>query len=337
MKAKTLMGMIACAGACVSLSAFGNTTNGWFGVTVGTGITPVNCATNGVAVTVANNKIVLDNDKSSPLTITPNASFEGTNRNDGVYVIQATAALTPCSKSDLDSNITEGAKAGFAVGIDNNVTNYYGYASEGWKPYNGVSVVAEGNDTTFKIVLNYRDRTVQFYAGPDAATYLGKATFAGSTSAPIGIDAFGSGSISSITSGYEVAVAEYNNIKYGSVAEALKVAGPGNENSVAVVNESGVTQSTVPAANGLQKWECAALGIAEDKQVGLDKSVKQNEGKITLAVQGIKVADGLQVKYVVKEDDTALEGEFDADNIQIPMGNSAGQHTYKIVPTITAK
>ena len=33
-------------------------------------------------------KIKLDNDKDTPLTITPDASFAETNKNDGVYVIE---------------------------------------------------------------------------------------------------------------------------------------------------------------------------------------------------------------------------------------------------------
>ena len=207
MKAKTLMGMIACAGACVSLSAFGNNTNGWFGVTVDTAITPVNCTTNGAAVSIENSKIVLDNAKDTALTITP-AVNAPTNSNDGIFVIKATALLTPSSTNDFD--VTTGAKAGFAVGVDDkNATNYYGYANDVWNKLTAAPVVAEG-DTTFKLILNYRDSKVDFYAGADAATHLGQFELAGGTTAPLGIDAFGAGSITSITGEYEVAVAAYN-------------------------------------------------------------------------------------------------------------------------------
>ena len=334
MKAKTLMGMIACASACVSLSAFGNTTNDWFAVTVDNDITTQYCATNGAAVTVKSSKIVLDNDKDSALTITPEATFTGTNRNDGVYVIKATAALTPCSTNDFE--VTTGAKAGFAVGIDdNNATNYYGYADSKWTKYTDATVVEDGADTTFKIVLNYRDSKVQFYAGQDAATYLGEATLASGTTAPVAIDAFGSGSITSINSGYEVAVAEYNNKRYGSYAEAVAKAG-NNKNGIAVVDNTGTTKETGAAANGLQKWECAALQIDEAEQVALAKSAKQNAGKITLAVQNVTPESGLTVKYGVSVDGGAATGSYDADDIQIPMGEAAGSRTYKIEPTITA-
>ena len=337
MKAKKLMGMIACAGACVSLSAFGNTTNGWFGVTVGQGITPVNCTTNGVAVTVADNKIVLDNDMASPLTITPDASFTATNMNDGVYVIKATAALTPCSESDLDSNITEGAKAGFAVGIDNNVTNYYGYAKEEWTPYPDVPVVNEGADTTFKIVLNYRDGKVQFYAGTDAATYLGEGTLEAGTSAPIGIDAFGSGSISSITSGYEVAVAAYKDIKYGSVAEAVNAAKDDSATSAAVqaIGANGTPeQSTAIAANGMNLVVCKALGLSvTDPNANIavaPVATDTAENAITLQLTTSTTGTEANLVGYKVSGGTAGDSVCEPNNIQIPL--AAG--TYTITPVL---
>lgn len=340
MKAKTLMGMIACAGACVSLSAFGNTTNGWFGVTVGQGITPVNCATNGVAVTVENNKIKLDNDKDTPLTITPDASFTATNMNDGVYVIKATAALTPCSASDLTTgNVTDGAKAGFAVGVDNNnITNYYGYTSKGWAPYEGVPVVAEGQDTTFKIVLNYRDGKVQFfYVGTNAETMLGEVSgISFDTSAPIGIDAFGSGSISSITSGYEVAVAAYNEIKYGSVAEAraaATAAGYSAEDVQGISSTGEIIDKNVTAKNGMSYVVCEALGLnVNDASANITVAplaTDTDEGAITLRLTNENLGpEANLVGYKVSDGNT--EGNvYDADSIKIPL--EAGTYTIKPV------
>ena len=338
MKAKTLMGMIACAGACVSLSAFGNTTNGWFGVTVGQGITPVHCTTNGVAVTVENNKIKLDNDKDTPLTITPDASFTATNMNDGVYVIKATAALTPCSASDLNSNVTEGAKAGFAVGInDNNVTNYYGYAKGAWNRYEGVPVVAEGQDTTFKIVLNYRDSKVQFYTGTNPETMLGEVEgISFETSAPIGIDAFGSGSISSITSGYEVAVAAYNNIKYGSVAEAkaaATAAGMSAEDVRGISSTGEIKDANATAENGMSYVVCEALGLnVNDPNANITVAPLATDtavDKITLCLTNENLGpEANLVGYKVSDGKT--EGTvYDANSIKIPL--EAGTYTIKPV------
>lgn len=339
MKAKTLMGMIACASACVSLSAFGNTTNGWFGVTVGTDITPVNCATNGVAVTVANNKIVLDNDKTSPLTITPNASFAGTNRNDGVYVIQATAALTPCSASDLTDNVTDGAKAGFAVGVNGNATNYYGYTSKGWAPYVGVPVVNEGLDTTFKIVLNYRDDKVEFYAGENAATKLGEVADVsfGTSSAPIGIDAFGSGSISSITSGYEVAVAAYNDIKYGSVAEAkaaATAAGMSAEDVKGISSTGEIKDANATAENGMSYVVCEALGLnVNDPKANITVAPLATDtavDKITLCLTNENLGPEANLVGYKVSGGTAGDSVCEPNNIQIPL--EAG--TYTITPVL---
>lgn len=340
MKAKTLMGMIACASACVSLSAFGNTTNGWFGVTVGQGITPVNCATNGVAVTVENNKIKLDNDKDTPLTITPDASFTATNMNDSVYVIKATAALTPCSASDLNSNVTEGAKAGFAVGInDNNVTNYYGYANGDWNRYEGVPVVDEGQDTTFKIVLNYRDGKVQFfYVGTNAETMLGEVSgISFGTSAPIGIDAFGSGSISSITSGYEVAVAAYNGTKYGSIAEAVTAAKDAGYTGadVRAIGANGEPEETsATAANGMNLVVCEALGLNvadEDANIAVAPVATDTaENAITLHLTTSTTGTEADlVGYEVWVNNKKDGATRDASSITIPL--EAGTYTIKPV------
>ena len=166
MKAKTLMGMIACAGACVSLSAFGNTTNNWFGVTATTEIVPVDCTTNGVAVSVESNKIVLDNDVDSPLSITPTASPA---LSDNVVKITGTALLTPSSTNDFE--VTAGAKAGFAVGIDDlNATNYYGYANGEWYKLTGDASNAATQETTFSLVIDYRVPNVRFYRGDTLLT-----------------------------------------------------------------------------------------------------------------------------------------------------------------------
>ena len=167
MKAKKLMGMIACAGACVSLSALANTTNGWFGVSVNTDIETANCTTNGAAVQVDDSKIILDNDLESALTITPGSGTAALS--DGLVTITSTALLTPSDASELGA-ITGGAQAGFAVAVAGNQTNFYGYASAGksgdpaWIKFTTGPADPEA-DTTFTIALNYRDKKVSFYNG----------------------------------------------------------------------------------------------------------------------------------------------------------------------------
>ena len=344
MKAKTMLGLIACASACVSLSAFANTTTNWFAVAAsGTDATLTNVSTN-KGVDVADGKFAINTEVNDPLVFTPDASFTGTNRSDGVVTIAASGYLTPSSLSDFESS---SAKVGIAVGIDGeNKTNYYGYAGAGWKKLTGDGVsVPDSADTKFKLVLDYRTHTAQFYVYVGEVATLMTYNDTTPTNAPafgVGTDtllyvsAGGSGSISTIDTDFEIAVAEYNNIKYGSVAEALVAAGE-DKNAVAVVNENGATEELTPAQNGLQRWECAALGIAEDAQVGLVKSTKQNAGNITLAVAGTTAEDGVTVKYKIKKDGVLQGVEYDADNIQIPMGDIMGSHTYEIVPVITAK
>lgn len=332
MKAKTLLGMIACAGACVSLSAFGNNTNGWFGVTVDSDITRINCETNGAAVSIESNKIVLDNEKDTALTITP-AVNAPTNSNDGVFVIKATALLTPSSTNDFD--VTNGAKAGFAVGVDDqNATNYYGYANGVWNKLTDATVVAEGNDTTFKLILNYRDSKVDFYAGADAATHLGQFKLASGTTAPLGIDAFGAGSITSITGEYEVAVAAYDGKKYGSIAEAKTAAGGSAENVRGISADGTIQEKDAIAQNGMSYVVCTALGLdVEDENANIavaPVATDDDENAITLGVSLPAGAESEAVKFVVKNGDTK-KGEYeDAAAIKIPL--EAG--TYTITPAL---
>ena len=336
MKAKTLMGMIACASACVSLSAFGNNTNGWFGVTVDSDITRINCETNGAAVSIESNRIVLDNEKDTALTITP-AVNAPTNSNDGVFVIKATALLTPSSTNDFD--VTTNAKAGFAVGVDDqNATNYYGYANGVWNKLTDADVVAEGSETTFKLILNYRDSKVDFYVGADAATHLGQFDLASGTTAPLGIDAFGAGSITSITGEYEVAVAAYNEKKYGSIAEAKAAATEDGQSAEKVqgISSSGEIQDVgATAKNGMSYVVCEALGLAVDDEnaniavapVATDDDVDE----ITLGVSLPAGAESEAVKFGVTNGDTQeVEYYNDAAAIKIPL--KAG--IYTITPAL---
>jgi len=332
MKAKTMLGLIACASACVSLSAFGNQTNGWFGVTVeNSQIVPTSCATNGAAVTIENSKIKIDD---TTLVIT---NFANAQTSDGIVKISAVALLTPNSTNDLySSDALENAKAGFAVGFDdNNVTNFYGYANGTWHKLTGQADPYNWDgDTTFSMILNYRDGNVSFYVGDTLLTSEDSLTLAG-----LGlnaIDASGSGFITSITGAYEVAVAAYGDKKYGSIAEAsgaAKTASPGVDPAtvVKVVNADGSTEdANTVADNGLSKIVCEALGLPMDNAntniavapVGTDEDTT----KITLAVNLPANAEPGAVKFAV----TPVGGGAttyceDASAIKIPL--QAGNYT----------
>ena len=346
------MGMIACAGACaVSVNVLAEDLS-WFDGKVDTTTsalpTPQNAAWTAPigagAITYSAGKITLDNGSDDLLVLAPSASSEPT-LSDGVVTITATALLTPTDASALEP--VSGAKAGFAVGTENDVKAFYGFAAglvvgdaTGWVKLTGVTPPNDDTtETSFKIVLDYRTgkKTVKFYVGTTLLqdTSSNSSFSIGDASALTDVAAYGSGSISALAASCEKKVAEYNSVGYGSIAEAMIDAGS-YKNNINVVDDNG-TASSGAAANGLQKWECAALGIAEDKQVGLAKSTKQNAGKITLAVQGVTVGEDLSVKYGISIDNASPTGEFDADNIQIPMGEIQGQHTYKIVPNITAE
>lgn len=345
MKAKTLMGMIACASACVSLSAFGNTTNGWFGVTVENNeIAPSNCATNGVEVTIdANNKIVLDNDSDSPFVVT---NFASAATSDNIVKITATALLTPNATNDLSESVSGGAKAGFAVGIDdNNATNFYGYANGEWHQLSGQADNYDwDSDTTFSMILNYRDKVVSFYVGDVLLNSADSLQLASTATGLNAIDAYGSGSITSITGAYEVAVAAYEveeNVykKYGSIAEAVTAAKKDSKDatSVQAVTDSGVLlPANETASNGLNLVVCEAMGLPTDKDtdeatIKLESATKSHADKITLAWKKPQSADnGVTVKFQVKKNGVDEGEACDWDDIQIPMESG----TYTIEPSI---
>lgn len=356
MKAEKVLGIMACAIACASGSAFADTaTNDWFSATVSeTSLTLTNVTTNDAAVTVADSKIKLEDiESSAPFTFTPGNDNTAITKGDDIVVISTTADLTPCTTNDLMSTDVSGAVAGFAIGVDDDNaanTNFYGYANGAWVRLGGETPPYEGRGTPFKIVMNYRDSKVSFsVGGTDLYSAANNTLIAfdidSSKKSLSNVAAFGSGAIASLSAGCEQAVAavvvdESTTNRYGTIAQAIKAAGD-DQTKIAVVDPAtGATVSPdspdAHAANGLAKWECEALQIAETDQVTLAKSGKQNAGQITLAVQNVTPETGLTVKYAVSVDGGAATGAYDADDIQIPMGETAGSHTYKIVPTITA-
>jgi hypothetical protein len=339
MKAKKLMGMIACASACVSLSAFGNNTNNWFNAAVeGSNITLSGVSTNGVAVQVREGKIVLDNEKESALTFTPVA----TNMSTGVSVIRATAELTP-SDANFDT-LLGGAKVGFAVGVAGNATNYYGFASGEWFKLDGVNPPDSGN-TEFQLILDYRSATAQFFVKNSGSyqilstngTTTAFAFAKGDANDISGIDAYGSGSITSLDGDFELAVAAYSGTKYGSIAEAVTAAkaATGTGAGVQAIGADGEpVQTSETAANGMNLVVCEALGLDVNDPnaniavapVATDTALNAITLQLTTSTTG---TEANLVGYEVWVND-AKDGETrDASSITIPL--AAGTYTIKPV------
>ena len=325
MKAKTMLGLIACASACVSLSAFGNETNGWFGVKVENAeIVHPNCATNGAAVTIDGSAIKLE-DASLGID-----SFAAAPTSDNIVKISATALLTPSSTSDFD--VSGSPKAGFAVGVDNlNATNFYGYASNSWHKLTGATPGA--GETSFSMILNYRDKVVSFYV--DDVLLTSEDPLILDANSLASISASGSGSITSVTGAYEVAVAAYGDKKYGSIAEAsdaVKAASAADPTAtVQVVNSDGTTEpADALAANGLRKIVCEALGLPMNDSTAniavAPVATDDDSGNITLELTLSNVTEPDAVGFVVSGSDT----KYDADGIKIPL--TAG--TYTITPVL---
>ena len=323
MKAKKLMGMIACASACVSLSAFANTTNTWFSASAtGSGTNLTNVAISGDC-TVADSKFNLDNEFSSRLVFTPDAAFTATNMSDGVVKITATAVLTPSDVSDLTTENLTDAKAGLAVGVGNNGadTNFYGFAgasgSQAWTKLTGTPS-ADGQTTTFTIILDYRTHKVQFVVADEVlSAATGGVTsfdFAAGTDSLVSIDAFGSGSISTLNSGYEVAVVAYDNKKYGSVADAIAAGG----NTGTITGPSGETST----ASGLPVAVCAATGLDPTNPDAAIKAVPADSDTATDTIKlqmdpSLNAEPGVVINFQVKEGDT-VKGTYPENAILVP-------------------
>lgn len=331
MKAKKLMGMIACAGACVSLSSFANTNTNWFDVAVSSDVlTLTGVGTNGVAITLDDNKIVLDNDFASKLEFAPTTASPALS--DGLVTIAAVAELTPSSTNDLE--VFEGAKAGFAVGVDDqNATNYYGYANGAWTKLTGVNPPDSGN-TEFKLVIDYRVPNVTYFVKPSGGSSYEQLSspiaLASGTTGLASIDAFGSGSLTSVDADYEIAVAiGKDGKKYGSTVEAVNTTGEG---TIQVVDaETGSAAAEQVAANGIKLWECDILNVAPDAAIALEPANKGIEGKIALKL-AVDPDPGVTVQFDVKQGESIVGSSYPADAIGIPLTTG----TYTIVPSISA-
>ena len=332
MKAEKVIGIAACAFACVTSSAFANSTTNWFGVTASPDVvaTDVTIQTNNVTVAIADivaeSKITLDGD--TELTFAPTDGNPA--RSDNLVTIESTAVLTPNAFADLPpSSELTGAQVGFAVAYNGDVTNYYYYAyandAGAWTP--GAGTPPANAEVTFKITLDYRTKKAKFEVGN--VVVAKDVTFAGNKLNTVA--ACGSGSLTEVSAKYEIAVVDVNGTKYGSVADA-KAAG-GTDSSIKQVSEAGAVVEKVTADNGLSVAVCTALGLNINDgdaniavaPVGTD----DDEDEITLAVNVNAAPEASAVKFVVSGGTKPVE-YTDASAIKIPL--TAG--TYTITPVL---
>ena len=347
MKAEKVLGVVACAVACVaSVNAFADQI-AWFDGKVNTTTTsaisvPTNASWNATlpdGVTLANGSISLDNDSSTALILTPSGSEPALS--DQVVTISSTAVLTPNDASDLGD--VADAKAGFAVGVSNNGadTNFYGYASglasgSRWVKLSGENPTESA--TTVSIVLDYRadKKKVKFVVGStqleSASDSTVKEWAIDSEAASLSnVAAYGSGSLSALSATCEKAVVAIGDVKYGSVADAE--ANGGDASNIKVVNNSGEVVNKVKADNGLSAAVCAALGLnIDDKDANIavaPAATDTNPSGITLAVNVAGAPEPGAVRYKVEGGSSEVQ-YYDANSVTIPL--AAG--TYTITPVL---
>lgn len=330
------MGMIACAGACVSLSAFGNTTTNWFSVAASDGqLTSTDAVVSGGGYNVAGSKITIDNDYSTAFVVTTNTASP---LNDNLVTITSTAVLTPSAAEDLPAadEISE-AKVGFAVAYNGAATNYYYYtvANAEWRS-SGVAVTDPEGEKTFTITLDYRTRTMSIVVG-DSTEVVRDAEFSNETTSFDSVAAFGSGTISSIVGEYEVAVAAYGGTKYGSIAEAMAAAtaaGMPAANVQGISSTGEIKNVNETAANGMSYVVCEALGLdvtnadANIAVAPVETDIATNKITLHLTTPTVGTEANL-VGYDVYLGNERQGATCNADSIQIPL--EAGIYTIKPV------
>ena len=332
MKAKKVIGIAACAFACVTSSAFANSTTNWFGVTASPDVvaTDVTIKTNNVTVAiadiVADSKITLDGD--TELTFAPTDG--NPVRSDNLVTISSSAVLTPNAVSDLPaSGDLGGAQVGFAVAYNGDVTNYYyyAYANDAGAWTAGAGTPPANAEVTFKITLDYRTKKAKFEVGN--VVVADDVTFTGTKLNKVA--ACGSGSLTEVSAKYEIAVVDVNGTKYGSVADA-KDAG-GDVSTIKKVDDAGGVIDKTTADNGLSVAVCTALGLdIGDKDANIavaPAATDTNPSGITLAVNVTGAPEPGAVQYKVEGGSSEAQ-YYDANSVTIPL--TAG--TYTITPVL---
>ena len=338
MKAEKVIGIAACAFACVTSSAFANSTTNWFGVTASpVAATDVTIKTNNVTVAIADivaeSKITLDGD--TELTFAPTDGNPA--RSDNLVTIESTAVLTPNAFADLPpSSELTGAQVGFAVAYNGDVTNYYyyAYANDAGAWTAGAGTPPANAEVTFKITLDYRSHKAKFEVGNTVVAE--DVAFSGTKLNTVA--ALGSGSLTGVSADYEIAVAQYGDKKYGSIAEATaaaKAASVADPTAVVqAVNSDGTTETAGAVAdNGLSKIVCEALGLPMNDSTAniavAPAATDTNPSGITLAVNVTGAPEPGAVQYKVEGGSSEAQC-YDANSVTIPL--TAG--TYTITPVL---
>lgn len=353
MKAKIVLGIAACAAACVSVSAFADT---WFSGSAENGeLTVVDSSASwkqlqsGQTVTISDAEdlqdvsidgttINLENDADSILSLAPTTAEPV--YNDGLVTITATAVLTPC-EGEMEQ--VTGAHAGFAVVKENDVNYYYGYAGTTWTKLTGnATAPGDADQTTFTITIDYRTGVAKFAVGGTTLSAAdGGATefsieVSGTAATKLeNVAAFGTGSLTSIATEYEHAVCAVDQTKYGSLADAL--ANGGNAGNIKDVTADGIGGSAT--VNGLPVAVCKALNIPTDSSeqgyttdpvvAVVPVAADSDAGNITLQLDpAVTIAQGVTVKFGVTPAGSEVTTQYPSTAIKVPL--AAG--TYTIAP-----
>ncbi len=333
MKAKTIVGLMACA---VLAPAFADTTpidnnnptsTDWFGAKVESSSLTTSGASWSAVPQVAEGAMVIDADASTPVTLTPTKDSNNKTAadlgSDGLVTIAAKAYLAPSAKADLpDATVLGAAQVGFAVATENDATSYYAYVRKGTTTVNeetvstgewiavaatGVTVPTDESDTDFKIELDYRSSSyvakfyvkvgtsyVQLSGTPEGGSSTDAFTFVPPAAKLNDIAALGSGTITEIDASYEKAVAAVSGSDTRYATVADAYAAAGaNGTVVAWDSTTGAPAAADSAAN------YAANGLTKPVCMALNIDTESSDAKLTFQPAATQPNDGIAVATTV--------------------------------------
>lgn len=283
-------------------------------------------------VEVSGGKIVFSADTSA-LKLTPTEAVPAINKTN--VVVTSTAAFTTFDYEELANLDMSGSQISFVVAQDSSVTNYYGYAGSEWIKLTGKTPLDPETDTTFTVTIDYSARTVSFAVDGTTLSAAGGATafaLANGCTHVADVTYSGIGTVTSIDADYQKAIASYANLGYITYADALKAGG-----KVDTITDPDYPSDQQTAANGLQKWQCKALGLdvtdakATIKPVPVAKDTDKEN--VTLETTLTPTETELEVKLQVKKGEALVGEPCPADAIKLPLATGV----YTVEPVFTVK
>ena len=207
--------------------------------------------------------------------------------------VEVTGVFTPLSGTKPTDEEMNGrsAQVGFIVAIDDSGTNYCAWTGSGWTVLTNDNVSASANvygETSLLVRFDYRGPTASFaivsetpaittnYLGNSAGVVYLPITSSAVTGTALanrkvnGVSCYGSGTIAKADGGVGLGVAAVGDVKYGSLADAIKGAAEGNTVTVLrTTTESVNAKDGVKISDPNRLAEGATISVPPNTTVGI--------------------------------------------------------------------